>query len=95
MIKTEGGKVNGYVKSLTYIPSPILSGVLEVPLQLTFACGQRETLDIMNAFVSSRYDWSYTGIVDPEENDEEDTDDEDFVRISSSSSECGDVIVLD
>ena len=49
----------------------------------------------MNAFVSSRYDWSYTGIVDPEENDEEDTDDEDFVRINSSSSECGDVIVLD
>ena len=49
----------------------------------------------MNTFVSSLYDWSCTSIVDPEENDGEDTDDEDFVRISSSSSECGDVIVLD
>ena len=33
------------------------------PLLLTFSCGQRETLDIMNAFVKSLYDWNYTGIV--------------------------------
>ena len=49
----------------------------------------------MNTFVNSLYDWNYTGIVNPEENDEENTDDEDFVRISSNSSECDDVIVLD
>ena len=56
-------KVNGYVKSLTYRPASIPSGGLEIPLQLTFLCGQRETLDIMNGFVNSLYDWNYTGIV--------------------------------
>ena len=43
------------------------------------------------------HDWNYTGIVNPEkneENDEENTDDEDFVRASSNSNECDDVIVL-
>ena len=52
----------------------------------------------MNALVNSLYDWNYTGIVNPEENEENDkenTDDEDFVRISSNSNECDDVIVLD
>ena len=55
-IKMEGGKVNGHVKSLTYRPSPIPSGSLETALQLTFSCGQRETLDIISAFVNSLYD---------------------------------------
>ena len=35
-IKTEGSKVIGHVKSLTYRRSPIPSGGLEIPLQLTF-----------------------------------------------------------
>ena len=97
-IKRKDEKVNGYVKSLTYRPSPIPSGGLEIPLQLNFLCEQRETLDIMNAFVNSLYNWKYTGIVnreENEENDEENTDDEDFVRTSSNSNECDDVIVLD
>ena len=87
-IKTEGEKVNGYVKFLTYGPSPIPSGGLEIPLQLTFSCGQKETLDIMNAFVNSLYGWNYTGIVNPKENeetDEENTDDEDLTRTSSKT----------
>ena len=52
----------------------------------------------MNPFVNSVYDWNYTGIVNSEENeknDEENTEDEDFVRTSSKSNECDDVIVLD
>ena len=60
--------------------------------------GAKETIDIMNAFVNSLYDWNYTDIVNPEvnmENDEKNTDDEDFVRTSSNSNECDDVIVLD
>ena len=60
--------------------------------------GAKETIDIMNAFVTSLYDWNYTDIVNPEvnkENDEKNTDDEDFVRTSSNSNECDDVIVLD
>ena len=52
----------------------------------------------MNAFVNSLYDQNYTGIVNPEENEEngqENIDDEDFVRTSSNSNECDGVIVLD
>ena len=52
----------------------------------------------MNAFVNSLYDWNYTGIVNPkenEENNEENADDEDFERTSSNSNEFDDVIVLD
>ena len=48
-------------------------------------------------FRKESYDWSDTGIVNPEknqENDKENTDDEDFVRIRSSNNECDDVIVL-
>ena len=44
-------------------------------------------------FVNSLYDWNYTGIVKPEENeenDEENTDDENFVRASSNNNECDD-----
>ena len=50
----------------------------------------------MNAFVNSLYDWNYTGIVNPEENEENDknADDEDFVITNSNSNECHDVIVL-
>ena len=52
----------------------------------------------MKAFVNSLYDWNYTGTVNPEENeenDEENTDDEDFVRTSSNSNNWDYVIVLD
>ena len=52
----------------------------------------------MNAFVNSLYDWNYTRIVNPKENEEnndENADDEDFVRTSSNSNEFDDVVVLD
>ena len=98
-IKAESGKINWNVKSLTYRPSPILSGGLEIPLQLTFLSWQREILDFMNIFINSLfYDWNYTGIVNPEEdeeNDTENTDDENFGRTSSNSNKCDNVIVLD
>ena len=44
----------------------------------------------MNDFVNNLYDWNYSGIVNPEEieeNNEENADDEDFVRTSSNSNE--------
>ena len=59
-------------------------------------CGQK--LDIMSGFVNSVYDWNYTDIANPEENEENDmenTDDEDFVITCSNSNECDDVITLD
>ena len=71
-IKTEGGKVIGQVKSLTYRPSPIPSGCLEIPLQLTFTCDNKFTLDLMNGFVKSLYDWNYTGLVQDSNNEYDD-----------------------
>ena len=44
----------------------------------------------MNAFINCLYDWNYTGRVNLEENDEN-TDDEVFIRRSSNSNECDDV----
>ena len=55
-IKTESGKVIGHVKSLTYRPSPIPSGGLEISLQLKFTCDDKLTLDLMNVFVKILYD---------------------------------------
>ena len=52
----------------------------------------------MNVLINSLCDWNNTSLVNPEENeenDEENTDDENFVRISTNSNECNDVIVLD
>ena len=49
-IKNEDGKVIGHVKSLTFRPSPIPSGGLEIPLQLTFTRDFKLTLDLMNGF---------------------------------------------
>ena len=70
-IKTDGNKVIGHVKSLTYRLSLIPSGGLEIPLQLTFTCDDKLTLDLMNGFVKSLYDWNYTGLVQ-DNNDEDD-----------------------
>ena len=82
-IKTEGGKVISHIKSLTYRLWPMPSGGLEIPLQLTFMCNDKLTLDLMNAFVKSLYDWNYTGLVqdnNDEDDDEEESDsDADFV----------------
>ena len=36
-------------------PSPIPSGDLEIPLRLTFTCGDKLTLYLMNEFVKNLY----------------------------------------
>ena len=69
-IRTEGGKVIGHVKSWTYRLLLIPSGGLEIPLQLTFTCHNKLTLDLMNGFVKRLYDWNYTGLV--QDNSDED-----------------------
>ena len=73
-IKIEGGKVIGHAKSLTYRLLPIPSGILEIPLQLTFKCDDKLTLDLMNGFLKSLYDWNYTGLI--QDNNDEDDDEE-------------------
>ena len=81
-IKTEGGKIIGHVKSLTYRPSTTPPGGLEIPLQLTFTCDDKLTLDLMNGLVKSLYDWNYNGLVRDnidEDDDEESGSNVDFV----------------
>ena len=58
-IKTEGGKAIGHVNSFIHRPLPIPSGGLEIQLQLTFTCGNKLALDLMNGFVKSLYDWNW------------------------------------
>ena len=103
-IKTEGGKVIGHVKSLNYRPSPIPSGGLEIPLQPTFTCDDKLTLDLINGCVKSLYYWNCTGVVQDhngEDDDEEESDsDDDFVINTKDNDEENDnanddVIVLD
>ena len=50
---------------------------------------------MMNTIVNIIYDWNYIVRVNPEENDKENTDDEDFARISFNSNKCDDAVVLD
>ena len=82
-IKTEEGKVIVHVKSLTYRPSPIPSGGLEISLQLAFTWDDKLILDLMNGFVKSLYDWNYTRLVqydnDKDDDEEESGSDADFV----------------
>ena len=103
-IKTEGGKVIGHVKSFTYRPSPLPPGGLEIPLQLTFTCDNKLALYLMNGFAKSLYDWNYTGLVQDnnDENDDEEESDPDayFVintkNIDKKNDNANDyVIVLD
>ena len=103
-IKTEGGKIIGHVKSLTYRPSSIPWGGLEIPLQLTFTCDNILTVDLMNEFVKSLYHWNYTGLVqdsNDEDDDEEESDSHaDFVINTKDNDEKNDntndyAIVLD
>ena len=83
--------LHGLVKSLTYRPSPVLSGDLEIPLQLTFTSDKGETLDIMKCFMDSVYDWDYAGLMVNQENSVK--DDEDFV-LNVKDDKCNAVILL-
>ena len=81
-IKTEGGKVQGTVKSLLYRASPIPAGGLEIPLILKFENKDQETLDIMHGFVKSLYDWNYDGQAKKGESNEVESDNEDDTDFS-------------
>ena len=51
----------------------------------------------MNIFGNSLYDWNYTGIGNPDENENNDknADDKNLIRASSNCNKCDDIIVLD
>ena len=71
LIETEGGFVNGSVISTEYLPSPIPSGGVEIPLLLKFSCLEQKTFEKMKNFVDSLYDYDYSGVNDEESSDEE------------------------
>ena len=80
---TNVSKVINHANSLTYRPTAIPSGGLEILLQLTFTGDDKSTLDFVNGFVKSLYDWNYTGLVqdnnDQDDDEEESDSDADFV----------------
>ena len=53
------------------IPSPILSGGLEIPLLLKFSCPEQKIFEKMKNFVDSPYDYYYSGLNVEESSDEE------------------------
>ena len=75
-----------------YRASPIPAVGLEIPLTLQFECKNKETLDIMNGFVNSLYDWNYDGVVGiAGQTDSDSEDDTDFlVAISKNPNTAGD-----
>ena len=51
------------VKSLNYKPSPIPSGELEIPLQLTFSCPVEWVRDVIKDFTDGFYTYDFAGIL--------------------------------
>ena len=59
------------MNSLTYKPSPIPSGGLEVPLLLRFKCDVKWTIDTMKQFVEQYYSYDFTGNIIIEQDDDD------------------------
>ena len=57
----EGDEIPGYLVSMNYKPSPIPAGGLEVPLLLTFSVKNEQIFEEMKEFVTTLYDYEYTG----------------------------------
>ena len=82
-IKKENGKITGNVKSLNYKPSPIPSGGLEIPLQLTFSCPVEWVRDKMKDFIDDFYSYDFTGIL----HNDESSDDSDIEIVEDDDDE--------
>ena len=54
-IKEEGGRIDGFVLSTGYRPSPIPGGGLQVPLMMTFGSPRYVTHQKMKNFVTKLY----------------------------------------
>ena len=62
-IKRVGGRIIGYMKSLSNKPLPFLSGGLKVPLLLTLSCLQEWFWIKMKDFINEFYIYTFTGII--------------------------------
>ena len=69
--KKENGKTTGNIKSLNYKPSPIPSGGLEIPLQLTFSCPMEWVRDKLKDFIDDFYSYDFTGILHNDESSDD------------------------
>ena len=67
--KKGNGKITGNLKSLNYKPSPIPSGGLEIPLQLTFSCLVEWVRDKMKNFNDDFYSYDSIGILHNDDSD--------------------------
>ena len=82
----EGGEISGYLVSTNYKPSPIPTGGLEVPLLLTFSVNNEQTFEQMKEFVTTLYDYEYTGMKE-DESEDEDSDDENVIEVKLNNGE--------
>ena len=70
-IKKENWKITGNIKLLNYKSSPIPSGGLEIPLQLTFSCPVEWVRDKMKDFIDDFYSYDFTGILHNDESSDD------------------------
>ena len=82
----EGDEISGYLVSMNYKPSPIPAGRLEVPLLLTFPVKNEQIIEQMKEFVTTLYDYQYTGMKE-DESEDEDSDDENVIEVKLNDGE--------
>ena len=68
-LKEENGKVDGFVYSTQYQPSPIPAGGLEIPLKLTFKSPNFITHQNMKEFMTNLYSHDYEAKAETDEDD--------------------------
>ena len=69
-LKEENGKVDGFVYSMQYQPSPIAAGGLEIPLKLTFKSPNFITHQKMKDFMTNLYMYDYKAKAETDEEDD-------------------------
>ena len=69
--KKENWKITGNIKLLNCKSSPIPSGGLEIPLQLTFSCPMERVRDKLKDFIDDFYSYDFTGILHNDESSDD------------------------
>ena len=84
--KKEGGEISRYLVSTNYKPSPIPAGGLEVPLLRTFSVKDEQIFEQIKEFVTTLYDYEYTGMKE-DESEDEDSDNENVIEVKLNDRE--------
>ena len=82
----EGAQISGYLVSTNCKPSPITGGGLEVPLLLLFSVKNEQIFEQIKEFVTTLYDYEYTGMKE-DESEDEDIVDENVIGIKLNDRE--------